>query len=146
MLISIGDIAIELSFSVSSVSNDQSDYPSVALETLRLAKEAARRMGHWPNVAARSLRAHSTHAIGLTSHLIDRHLTDPYYLDLLAGIGAENGCPFAHTELPLEFAHIEKPTESKILREPGLVVRESSGANKFEKGGDLWHQLATTSV
>ena len=89
MPVTIKDIAAELGLSVSTVSKALNDYPDVSPETSQLVKETARRMGYRPSVAARSLRTRRTNTIGLIFCLIDRHLTDPYYLDLLASIGEE---------------------------------------------------------
>ena len=89
MPVTIKDIAKELGLSVSTVSKALNDYPDVSLETRQLVKETARRMGYRPSVAARSLRTRRTNTIGLVFCILDRHLTDPYYLDLLASIGEE---------------------------------------------------------
>jgi len=87
--VTIKDIAKELGLSVSTVSKALNDYPDVAPETRQLVKEAARRMGYRPSAAARTLRTRKTNTIGLIFCLMDRHLTDPYYLDLLSSIGEE---------------------------------------------------------
>jgi DNA-binding LacI/PurR family transcriptional regulator len=89
MPVTIRDIAAELNLSVSAVSKALNDYPDIGAETRELVKETARRMGYRPSAAARSLRTRRTDTIGLVFCLIDRHLTDPYYLDLLASIGEE---------------------------------------------------------
>ena len=89
MPVTIKDIAKELGLSVSTVSKALNDYPDVAPETRQLVKEAARRMGYRPSAAARTLRTRKTNTIGLIFCLMDRHLTDPYYLDLLSSIGEE---------------------------------------------------------
>jgi len=89
MPIAIKDIAAELGLSVSAVSKALNAYPDISAETRRLVEETARRMGYRPSAAARSLRTQRTNTIGLILCLIDRHLTDPYYLDLLASIGEE---------------------------------------------------------
>jgi len=87
--VTIKDIARKLGLSVSTVSKALNDYPDIAPETRELVKRTARRMGYQPSAAARSLRTHKTNTIGLVFCLLDRHLTDPYYLDLLASIGEE---------------------------------------------------------
>jgi len=87
--VTIKDIARELGLSVSTVSKALNDYLDIAPETRKLVKETARRMGYQPSAAARSLRTHRTNTIGLIFCLIDRHLTDPYYLDLLSSTGEE---------------------------------------------------------
>ncbi len=89
MLVTIRDIAAELGLSVSAVSKALNDYPDIAPETRELVKETAQRLGYRPSAAARSLRTRRTDTIGLVFCIIDRHLTDPYYLDLLASIGEE---------------------------------------------------------
>jgi LacI family transcriptional regulator len=89
MPVTIKNIAAELGLSVSAVSKALNDYPDIAPQTRQLVKETARRMGYRASAAARSLRTHKTNTIGLILCLLDRHLTDPYYLDLLASIGEE---------------------------------------------------------
>ena len=89
MPVTIRDIAAELDLSVSAVSKALNDYPDVAPETRQLVKETAQRLGYRPSAAARSLRTRRTDTIGLTFCLLDRHLTDPYYLDPLSSIGEE---------------------------------------------------------
>ncbi|MEA3440651.1 MAG: LacI family DNA-binding transcriptional regulator [Chloroflexota bacterium] len=90
MAVTIRDIAAELDLSISAVSKALNDYPDIAPETRQLVKETARRMGYQPSAAARSLRTRKTNTIGLIFCIIDRHLTDPYYLNLLASIGEES--------------------------------------------------------
>jgi DNA-binding LacI/PurR family transcriptional regulator len=90
MPVTIRDIAAELDLSISAVSKALNDYPDIAPETKQLVKETARRMGYQPSAAARSLRTRKTNTIGLIFCIIDRHLTDPYYLNLLASIGEES--------------------------------------------------------
>jgi len=89
MPVTIKNIAAELGLSVSTVSKALNDYPDIAPQTRQLVKETARRMGYRASAAARSLRTRRTNTIGLIFCIIDRHLTDPYYLDLLASIGEE---------------------------------------------------------
>jgi DNA-binding LacI/PurR family transcriptional regulator len=88
--VTIRDIAAELGLSVSTVSKALNDYPDIGPKTRELVKETAQRMGYRPSAAARSLRTRRTDTIGLIFCIIDRHLTDPYYLDLLASIGEES--------------------------------------------------------
>jgi DNA-binding LacI/PurR family transcriptional regulator len=90
MPVTIKDIAAELGLSISAVSKALNDYPDIAPETRQLVKETALRMGYQPSAAARSLRTRKTNTIGLIFCIIDRHLTDPYYLNLLASIGEES--------------------------------------------------------
>ena len=89
MPVTIRHIAAELDLSVSAVSKALNDYPDVASETRQLVKETAQRLGYRPSAAARSLRTQRTDTIGLVFCILDRHLTNPYYLDLLASIGEE---------------------------------------------------------
>ena len=90
MPVTIRDIAAELGLSISAVSKALNDYPDIAPETRQRVKETAHRMGYQPSAAARSLRTRKTYTIGLIFCIIDRHLTDPYYLNLLASIGEES--------------------------------------------------------
>ena len=90
MPLTIRNIAAELGLSVSTVSKALNDYPDIGPETRQVVKETARRMGYRPSAAARSLRTRRTDMIGLVFCLIDRHLTDPCYLDLLTSIGEES--------------------------------------------------------
>lgn len=89
MSVTIKDIAAELGLSVATVSKALSGYPDVAPATRQLVRETALRLGYQPSAAARSLRTRRTDTIGLVFCIVDRHLTDPYYLDLLASIGEE---------------------------------------------------------
>ena len=89
MPVTVRDIAAGLGLSVSAVSKALNDYPDIAPETRQLVKETAQRLGYRPSAAARSLRTRRTDTIGLIFCLLDRHLTDPYYLDLQASIGEE---------------------------------------------------------
>ena len=92
MPVTIRDIAAELGLSVSAVSKALNNYPDIAPETRKLVMETALRMGYQPSAAARSLRIQKTNTIGLIFCIIDRHLTDPYYLNLLASIGEICSC------------------------------------------------------
>ena len=90
MPVTIRDIAAELGLSISAVSKAMNDYSDIAPETRQLVKETAFRMGYQPSAAARSLRTRKTNTIGLIFCIIDSHLTNPYYLNLLASIGEES--------------------------------------------------------
>jgi len=126
MPVTIKDIAAELGLSVSTVSKALNDYPDVSPETRQLVKETARRMGYRPSAAARSLRTRRSNTIGLVFCIMDRHLTDPYYLDLLASIGEEcsrhgfdlllSACPYRR----LERAAYKRMVEGK--RVDGMIL------------------------
>jgi LacI family transcriptional regulator len=94
MPVTLRDIAKRVGFSVTTVSRALAGYDDVAEETRRKIIEAAREMGYYPDFTARSLRRRRTNTIGFVIPASERYLSDPFFLQLLSGIGdgaAEHG-------------------------------------------------------
>ncbi|MBC8248972.1 MAG: LacI family DNA-binding transcriptional regulator, partial [Anaerolineales bacterium] len=56
-------------------------------ETKQLIKRVAQEMGYHPHVIAQSLQRRRTNTVGFIVPATERYLSDPYFLELLAGIG-----------------------------------------------------------
>lgn len=61
----------------------------VSEETRAKVLSAIKQLGYQPNVMAQNLRRQRTNTIGLVFTTIERHLTHPYFVDLLASVGEE---------------------------------------------------------
>ena len=61
----------------------------VSEETRAKVLWAIEQLGYQPNVMAQNLRRQRTDTIGLVFTTIERHLTHPYFVDLLTSIGEE---------------------------------------------------------
>ncbi len=75
-------IARELGISVSTVSRALRGDPRISMETRKRVLDAARRLGHRPNLLAASLRTGVTRIIGL----VVMDITDPYYGEVARGV------------------------------------------------------------
>jgi len=92
--VTLKDIASRLNLSVTTVSRALGGYPDVAAETRRRVLQAAKEMGYYPNVIAQSLQRRRSNTIGFVIPATERYLSDPFFLELLSGIGdgaAERG-------------------------------------------------------
>ncbi len=87
MSVTLKDIARKVGYSVTTVSRALNDYDDVSEETKRLIKRVAQEMGYHPHVIAQSLQRRRTNTVGFIIPATDRYLSDPYFLELLAGIG-----------------------------------------------------------
>ena len=87
MSVTLKDIARKVGYSVTTVSRALNDYDDVSQETKQLIKRVAQEMGYHPNVIAQSLQRRRTNTVGFIVPATDRYLSDPYFLELLAGIG-----------------------------------------------------------
>jgi len=61
----------------------------VSEETRAKVLWAIEQLGYQPNVMAQNLRRQRTNTIGLVFTTIERHLTHPYFVDLLTSVGEE---------------------------------------------------------
>ena len=127
MPVTLKDIAQKVGFSITTVSRALAGYDDVAEETRRKIVEAAREMGYYPDFTARSLRKGKTNTIGFVIPATERYLSDPFFLELLSGIGdgaAEQGFDLlVSTCKPLEPE--ERLTYERIVRGrrvDGMVV------------------------
>ena len=87
MSVTLKDIAHKVGYSVTTVSRALNDYDDVSEETKQLIKRVAQEMGYHPHVIAQSLQRRRTNTVGFIVPATERYLSDPYFLELLAGIG-----------------------------------------------------------
>jgi LacI family transcriptional regulator len=87
MGVTLKDIARKVGYSVTTVSRALNDYDDVSQETKQLIKRVAQEMGYHPHVIAQSLQRRHTNTVGFIVPATERYLSDPYFLELLAGIG-----------------------------------------------------------
>jgi LacI family transcriptional regulator len=83
------DIAAKVGFSVTTVSRALGGYDDVAEETRRLIVQTAEEMGYRPNVVARRLQKQRSDTLGFVIPTFGPRFSDPYFSELLAGIGNE---------------------------------------------------------
>lgn len=87
MSVTLKDIARKVGYSITTVSRALNDYDDVSQETKQLIKRVAQEMGYHPHVIAQSLQRRRTNTVGFIVPATERYLSDPYFLELLAGIG-----------------------------------------------------------
>ena len=87
MSVTLKDIARKVGYSVTTVSRALNDYDDVNEETKQLIKRVAQEMGYHPHVIAQSLQRRRTNTVGFIVPATKRYLSDPYFLELIAGIG-----------------------------------------------------------
>ena len=87
MSVTLKDIARKVGYSITTVSRALNDYDDVSEETKQLIKRVAQEMGYHPHVIAQSLQRRRTNTVGFIVPATERYLSDPYFLELLAGIG-----------------------------------------------------------
>jgi LacI family transcriptional regulator len=90
MAVTLKDIAREVGKSVSTVSGALNDYDDVSEETKELVRRVAREMGYTPNIVAQRLRRKRTDTLGLILPTFGPRFSDPFFSELLAGIGNES--------------------------------------------------------
>jgi LacI family transcriptional regulator len=89
MRVTLKDIAKKVGFSITTVSRALGGYDDVAEETRRLIVQTAEEMGYRPNVVARWLQKQRTDTLGFVIPTFGPRFSDPYFSELLAGIGNE---------------------------------------------------------
>jgi LacI family transcriptional regulator len=89
MPVTLKDIAKKVGFSVTTVSRALGGYHDVAEETRRLIVQTAEEMGYRPNVLARRLQKQRTDTLGFIIPTFGPRFSDPFFSELLAGIGNE---------------------------------------------------------
>lgn len=87
MTVRIKDIAKKVNRSITTVSRALNGYDDVNPETAKLILQTAREMGYSPNTLAQRLQKQSTDTIGLVVPTFSPRFSDPYFSELLAGIG-----------------------------------------------------------
>lgn len=89
MRVTLKDIAREVGFSVTTVSRALNDYDDVNEETKRKIHAVAEALGYHPDVTARKLQKRRTDTIGFVIPTFGPRFSDPFFSELLAGIGNE---------------------------------------------------------
>jgi LacI family transcriptional regulator len=87
MAVTIKDIAKRVGLSVTTVSRALNDFDDVSAETKELIHRTAEEMGYVPNSLAQRFQKRKTDTIGLILPTFGPRFSDPYFSELLAGIG-----------------------------------------------------------
>jgi LacI family transcriptional regulator len=87
--VTLKDLAAALGLSITTVSRALAGYSDVAESTRQRVLEAAEKMGYVPDVTARRLQKGRTDTIGFVIPTSGPRFSDPYFSELLAGIGNE---------------------------------------------------------
>jgi LacI family transcriptional regulator len=89
MAVTLKDIARRVGVSVTTVSRALGGYDDVAEETKRRILQAAQEMGYHPHIIAQSLQRQRTNTVGLIIPTAGPRFSDPYFTEILTGIGNE---------------------------------------------------------
>ncbi len=89
MAVTLKEIARHLNLSVTQVSRALGGFPDVSPETRTRVKQAAHNLGYTPNVFAQRLKKQRTETIGLILPTYSPRFSDPFFSELLAGVGNE---------------------------------------------------------
>lgn len=87
MSVTIKDIAKRTGKSITTVSRALNDYDDVSPRTKALVRQAAEEMGYTPNRLAQRLQKQRTDTIGLLLPTFGPRFADPFFSELLAGVG-----------------------------------------------------------
>lgn len=85
------DLAAHLGLSVTTVSRALAGYTDVAPATRRRVLEAAKALGYRPHPLAQRLRRGRTEAVGVVIPAPKGQFADPFFLELLTGLGEALG-------------------------------------------------------
>ncbi len=88
-MVTLKDIGARVNKSVTTVSRALAGCSDVSPKTIRLVKEAAEEMGYVPNTLAQRLQKNVTDTIGIVVPYSAKGYADPFFSELLAGIGRE---------------------------------------------------------
>jgi len=87
--VTLKDLATALGLSITTVSRALAGYDDVADATRQRVLQAAQEMGYVPDATARRLQKGHTDTIGFVIPTFGPRFSDPYFSELLAGIGNE---------------------------------------------------------
>ncbi len=85
--VTLKDLAAKLNLSITTVSRALAGYDDVAEATRQRVLQAAEEVGYVPDVTARRLRKGRTDTIGFVIPTPGPRFSDPFFSELLAGIG-----------------------------------------------------------
>jgi len=85
--VKLKDLATYLGLSPTTVSRALAGYPDVSPSTRQRVLEAAQTLGYQPHRLAQRLRKGRTEAVGVVVPATRGEFTDPFFLELLAGLG-----------------------------------------------------------
>lgn len=85
--VTLKDLATVLGLSITTVSRALAGYGDVAEATRQRVLQAAQEMGYVPDLTARRLQKGRTDTIGFVIPTFGPRFSDPYFSELLAGIG-----------------------------------------------------------
>lgn len=91
MPVTLRDIARRLGLSVTTVSRALTGYDDVAESTRQRVHQAAEEMSYYPNITARQLQQQRTDTLAFIIPTFGPRFSDPFFSELLAGIGNEAG-------------------------------------------------------
>jgi LacI family transcriptional regulator len=89
MTVTLRDIAQRLGVSVTTVSRALAGYNDVAEGTRQRVRAVADELGYQPNLVARRLQKRRTDTLGFIMPTSDPRFADPFFSQLIAGIGNE---------------------------------------------------------
>lgn len=89
MAVTLKDLAAKLGLSITTVSRALAGYDDVAEATRQRVLQAAKEMGYIPDATARRLQKGRTDTIGFVIPTQGPRFSDPFFSELLAGIGNE---------------------------------------------------------
>lgn len=89
MAATLKDIAREVGVSVTTVSRALAGYNDVAASTRQRIQETADRLGYAPNITAQRLQKQRTDTLGFIMPTSGPRFSDPFFSELIAGIGNE---------------------------------------------------------
>jgi len=87
LVVTLKDIARKTGKSITTVSRALNDYGDVSAETKALVLRVAQELGYTPNTLAQRLQKQRTDTIGLIIPTFGPRFSDPYFSEILAGIG-----------------------------------------------------------
>ncbi len=86
-VVTLKDIARETGKSITTVSRALNDYDDVSAATKELVHKVAAELGYVPNISAQRLQKQHTDTIGLIIPTFGPRFSDPFFSELLAGVG-----------------------------------------------------------
>jgi LacI family transcriptional regulator len=87
MKVTIKDVAKKVNLSITTVSRALHNYDDVNPETKKRIIDTAKEMGYTPNILAQRLQKQKSDTIGLVLPTFSPRFADPFFSELLAGIG-----------------------------------------------------------